>query len=110
MHKVIVAVLAVITCLSLVMIGCAQPAPPDPDKKITIGNKGFTEQYIIGQLMKQVLEKHGFKVDLLSDLSSEVLRGKMQDGDIDIAAEYTGTAWMVHLANVYDLGMDNNED
>jgi len=63
MHKVIVAVLVMIICLSLVMIGCAHPAPPVPDKKVTVGNKNFTEQYIIGQLIKQVLEKHGFKVD-----------------------------------------------
>ena len=109
MHKVIVAVLVVITCLSLIMIGCAEPAPPVPYKKVTVGNKNFTEQYIISQLIKQVLEEHGFKVELVLDLSSPELREKMKAGDIDISAEYTGTAWMVHLAHVYEAGMDNNE-
>ena len=109
MHKVIVAVLVVITCLSLVMIGCAQPAPPVPDKKVTVGNKNFTEQYIVGQLIVQVLEEHGFKVNLVSDLSSPELREKMEAGKIDVCTEYTGTAWMVHLAHVYEAGMDNNE-
>lgn len=72
------------------------------NKKVTVGNKNFTEQYIIGQLMKQLLEEHGFEVNLRADLSSMVLRNGLEDGSIDIAAEYTGTAWMTHLGYPYD--------
>ncbi len=33
----------------------------------------------------------------------------MKAGDIDICADYTGTAWMVHLGHAYEPGVDNNE-
>jgi len=105
MSRVIVAVSALIISLALVMMGCAQPAV----KEVTVGNKNFTEEYIIGQLIKQALEEHGFKVNLVSDLSSMALREGMEAGDIDICADYTGTAWMVHLGHKYEPGIDNNK-
>ena len=79
------------------------------EKKITVGNKNFTEQYIVGQLIKQLLEDRGFKVVLRSDLTSMALRAGMESGDIDICADYTGTAWMVHLRREYTPGTDNNQ-
>jgi len=105
MSRVIVAVSALIISLALVMMGCAQPAV----KEVTVGNKNFTEEYIIGQLIKQALEEHGFKVNLVSDLSSLALREGMEAGDIDICADYTGTAWMVHLGHKYEPGINNNK-
>ena len=77
--------------------------------EVIIGNKDFTEQCIIGELMKQLLEDRGFKVRLVSGLSSVALRERMEAGNIDISADYTGTAWAVHLARDYKPGMDNNE-
>jgi len=79
------------------------------EKRVTVGNKNFTEQYIVGQLMKQVLEDRGFRVDLRSDLTSMALRAGMESGDIDICADYTGTAWMVHLKRQYKPGTGHNE-
>ena len=105
MRKVIVAVLAVIISLALVMMGCGQPAV----KEVTVGNKNFTEQYIIGEMIKQLLEDRGFTVDFAPDLSTAVMREGMEAGDIDICAEYTGTAWMVHLGHEYEPGVDNNQ-
>lgn len=78
-------------------------------KAVTVGNKNFTEQYIVGQLIKQLLEARGFKVDLKSDLTSMALRAGMESGDIDICADYTGTSWMVHLKQEYEAGIDNNK-
>lgn len=78
-------------------------------KTIVVGNKNFTEQYIVGQLMKQVLEANGYKVSLKSDLSSMVLRQGMETEDIDVAADYTGTAWMVHLGRELQPWMKNEE-
>jgi osmoprotectant transport system substrate-binding protein len=106
MRKLFVTILAVVLTLALILpgAGCAPVA-----KGVTVGNKNFTEQYIIGEMMKQLLEDHGFTVNLESDLSSMVLRGGMEAGDIDICADYTGTAWMVHLGHTYEAGVDNNE-
>jgi len=79
------------------------------DKRVTVGNKNFTEQYIMGELMKQLLEHRGFRVDLKSDLTSMALRGGMESGDIDLCADYTGTAWMVHLKRQCKPGTDSNQ-
>ena len=68
---------------------------------IVVGNKNFTEEYLAGELMKQILEDRGFKVELKSDLSSMIMRKGMETGNIDVCMEYTGTAWMSHLARSY---------
>lgn len=106
MHKVIAIVVTVCMSLGLVL-GCVGPGAGA--KEVTVGNKNFTEQYVVGELMKQALEEHGFQVNLVSDLSSMALREGMETGDIDICADYTGTAWMVHLGHEYEPGVDNNE-
>jgi osmoprotectant transport system substrate-binding protein len=79
------------------------------EKRVTVGNKNFTEQYLVGQLIKQLLEDRGFEVDLRSDLTSMALRAGMESGDIDICADYTGTAWMVHLKREFKPGIDHNQ-
>jgi osmoprotectant transport system substrate-binding protein len=104
MRKAIALVLAVIISTALVLPGCAKE-----EKEVTIGNKNFTEQYIVGELMKQLLEDRGFTVSLVSDISTMALRDGMEAGDIDICADYTGTAWMTHLEHEYEPGDDNNE-
>jgi len=105
MRKVVLLCLACIICLvPIFTAGCAGEA-----KSITVGNKNFTEEYVIGQLLVQLLEAEGFEVSLVSDLSTMALREGMEAGDIDICADYTGTAWMTHLGHEYTPGMDNNE-
>ena len=106
MRRLIVTILAVVLTLALLLpgAGCA-PA----EKEVTVGNKNFTEQYIIGEMIKQLLEDRGFTVNLVADLSTMALREGMEAGDIDICADYTGTAWMVHLGHVYKPGVDSNE-
>jgi osmoprotectant transport system substrate-binding protein len=96
----------VVGVLALTLIGCSNNQATE--KRVTVGNKNFTEQYIVGQLIKKALEDNGFKVDLRSDLTSMALRAGMESGDIDICADYTGTAWMIHLKRKYLPGIDNN--
>jgi osmoprotectant transport system substrate-binding protein len=79
------------------------------EKSVTVGCKNFNEQYIIGQMLAQLLTDRGFDVELVSDLPTENLRGSMEAGDIQIAADYTGTGWMSHLGHAYTPGIDNNE-
>lgn len=100
MRKLVPVALALALAVVLVVttVGCGPP----PEKQITVGNKNFTEEYIIGQMMKQLLEDRGFNVSLTSGLSTTLLRQGMEAGDIDICADYTGTAWLVHLAHVYE--------
>jgi osmoprotectant transport system substrate-binding protein len=59
---------------------------------VTIGDKNFTEQYILGALYQQALAAKGFKVTLKGNIgSSEITYKALQSGQIDMYPEYTGT-------------------
>jgi len=94
LFNVVVAVMVILGINGAYLLAAEKP-------KIVIGNKNFTEEYIAGQLMKQILEDRGFNVELKSDLSSMIMRKGMETKNIDVCMEYTGTAWMVHLARAY---------
>ena len=56
---------------------------------VTLGDKNFTEQYILGQLYKQGLEAKGFTVNLKGNIgSSEVVDKALTSGKIDMYPEY----------------------
>lgn len=107
MRRLAAPVVAIGLTIALVAMGTGCPQPTV--KEVTVGNKNFTEQYVVGQLIKQLLEDRGYEVNMVSDLSSMALRGGMESGDIDICADYTGTAWSVHLGHAYEQGVGHNE-
>ncbi len=65
-----------------------------------VGSKEFTEQLILGQITKQVLENAGATVEDQTGLvGSQVVREALVSGEIDMYWEYTGTGWITHLGN-----------
>jgi len=77
------------------MSGIAYKAPID------IGTKNFTEQFVVGNLMAIYLEEKGFNVKLKTGMSSTVMREAMENGDIDLCMEYTGTLWLSYAGNEF---------
>ncbi len=63
---------------------------------LTVGATNFTEQYIFGEIVSALLEENGFKVNKRSGLNTLVRRTGMLNGQIDISADYTGTAWTTY--------------
>jgi osmoprotectant transport system substrate-binding protein len=64
-----------------------------PAAEITIGTKNFPEQFVLGELYKQSLEAHGFRVRLKSDIgSSEIVDRALTAGSLDMYPEYIGVA------------------
>ena len=64
-----------------------------PAPEITIGTKNFPEQFVLGELYKQALEAHGFRVRLKSDIgSSEIVDRALTAGSLDMYPEYIGVA------------------
>src|SRR3954452_24726850 len=64
-----------------------------PGPEITIGTKNFPEQFVLGELYKQSLEAHGFRVRLKSDIgSSEIVDRALTAGSLDMYPEYIGVA------------------
>jgi osmoprotectant transport system substrate-binding protein len=59
---------------------------------VTIGDKNFTEEYILGSLYAQALAAKGYKVTEKGNIgSSEITYKALQSGQIDMYPEYTGT-------------------
>jgi osmoprotectant transport system substrate-binding protein len=72
------------------------------NRNILIGTKNFTEQFIGGYLMKLILENHGYTVDLRTGMSSMVLREALENGDIDLCMDYTGTMWLSYTQHPFE--------
>jgi glycine betaine/choline ABC-type transport system substrate-binding protein len=89
-RKTFAYLLLLIVAAGLV-IGCGKK---EPNAKITIGSKNFTEQLILGEIMAQAIEaKTDLNVKRVFNLGGTMICHKaLVDGDLDIYAEYTGTA------------------
>jgi osmoprotectant transport system substrate-binding protein len=66
------------------------------EKKIIIGGKNFTEQYILPEMAKFLLEKNDFTVELKTGVGSTVVRQSLENDQIDLYYEYTGTSYTVY--------------
>jgi osmoprotectant transport system substrate-binding protein len=67
----------------------SQPGKGKPP--ITIGDKNFTEEYILGNLYAQALKAKGYTVNLKSNIGSSELTDKaLTSGQIQMYPEYTG--------------------
>jgi glycine betaine/choline ABC-type transport system substrate-binding protein len=77
----------------LVGSGLAILADPRSDR-IIVGSKNFTEQVILGELMAQAIERYaGLEVDRKLNLGGTFICDRaLSTGDIDVYAEYSGTA------------------
>jgi len=62
---------------------------------VNVASKGFTEQVILGKIMVNLLKDRGIPVkDRTSLGGTKVCREALEQGQIDVYMEYTGTAWM----------------
>ena len=103
--KLIRAIPAVLAAMALALLaacgnvgGSDQASEGGGGPTVTIGSKNFTEQYILGELYAQTLEANGFTVERQLNLGSEqIADGALQDGQIDMYPEYTGTALVATL-------------
>jgi osmoprotectant transport system permease protein len=60
---------------------------------VTIGAKGFSEQYILARLIGDRLEGAGYTVRYREGLGSAVAFGALAGSDIDVYVDYSGTIW-----------------
>ncbi|WP_208596255.1 glycine betaine ABC transporter substrate-binding protein [Desulfovermiculus halophilus] len=92
MHKLLVTSLGVLLGLCLLVPGQALAK-----KEIAVGGKNFTEQYILANFAKVLLEENGFDVTMKTGVGSTVCRQSLEHGQIDMYFEYTGTGYTVFL-------------
>ena len=66
-------------------------------KEITVGGKNFTEQYLLSEMTGFLLKEEGFKVNQMNNLGSSVVRSALENGQVDMMWEYTGTALITYM-------------
>jgi osmoprotectant transport system substrate-binding protein len=70
----------------------ASSSPGAGKPAVTLGDKNFPEEYLLGALYQQALQAKGYKVTLKGNIgSSEVTDKALTSGKIDGYPEYTGT-------------------
>ncbi len=84
-------------CTAVILILVLAACGDSNSKKITVGAKGFTEQFILGKLTVLMLEDNGFTVDEKSNLGSTALRQALENKQIDLSWDYTGTGLVTYL-------------
>ena len=86
----------VVAALAAALSGCGGGGSKESSSSaqapvITLGTKNFTEQYVLGELYRQTLAAHGFRVRLKADVgSSEIIDKALTAGSLDMYPEYTG--------------------
>lgn len=91
------AMLAVL--LALLAHGTATAEPKPAPERIVVGAKNFAESHLLAEIMAQLIEGNtAIEVDRRFNLGgTTVVFSALNGGDIDLYAEYTGTAWTVQL-------------
>jgi osmoprotectant transport system substrate-binding protein len=103
LKRVVAGTLGIIMTLSLV--GCGSEG-----KKVVIASKPMTEQYILAEMLTQLVEANtDIKVEQKLGIGGGTsnIQPAMEKGEIDIYPEYTGTGWLFVLKK--DLINDPNK-
>lgn len=61
---------------------------------IVVGGKGFTEQLLLAEITSQYLTSKGYDVELKTGMGTSLVRGALENKQIDLYWEYTGTAFL----------------
>ncbi|SET19595.1 osmoprotectant transport system substrate-binding protein [Salinibacillus kushneri] len=64
----------------------------DGDKKLVVGAKNFTEQFILSKILSIYLKENGYEVEEKNNMASQVVRSALENQQVDLYWEYTGTS------------------
>ncbi|MBB5173322.1 glycine betaine ABC transporter substrate-binding protein [Texcoconibacillus texcoconensis] len=65
--------------------------------ELTVGGKNFTEQFVLSEITAIYLEENDYDVERSANMGSEVVREALENGQVDLYWEYTGTALVNYL-------------
>lgn len=61
---------------------------------LVVGGKGFTEQLLLAEITGQYLTSKGYDVELKTGMGTSLVRGALENKQVDLYWEYTGTAFL----------------
>ncbi|NBJ69931.1 MULTISPECIES: glycine betaine ABC transporter substrate-binding protein [Clostridia] len=83
--------------IALILIGLVISGCSSDKKKITVGAKNFTEQFLLAKMTVLLLEDNGFVVDEKSNMGSAALRQALENKQVDVTWDYVATALVTYL-------------
>ncbi|GEA31307.1 MULTISPECIES: glycine betaine ABC transporter substrate-binding protein [Clostridium] len=95
-RKIQKGILAATACVLIGIFAVSGLSKKISNKKvITIGSKDFTEQEVLGNILSELIER---KTDISVNRKfalggTQVIFSAMQNGDVDMSVDYTGTAY-----------------
>lgn len=79
------------TLVLFLLVSCGSSS--DGDRHVVIGGKNFTEQYIMAEMLSQLIEEHSdISTSQTTNLGGNVIVEAIKADEIDLYLEYTGTA------------------
>ncbi len=86
------------TALAVIVVGCGGGGSGSgelSDTEFIVGSKDFTEQLVLGNITKTLLEDAGASVeDQIGMAGTDATRQALVRSDVDMYWEYTGTGWI----------------
>lgn len=73
-----------------------------PDEPVKIATKPMTEQFILGEMLKKLIEeKAGYEVELTKGIGGGTsnIQPAMESGEFDLYPEYTSSGWILVLGH-----------
>jgi osmoprotectant transport system substrate-binding protein len=89
MRKALGRLSAAVALAALIVYGAAA-------QTIVVGGKSFTEQQVMTAMTVALLKAKGFTPDRKAGMGSAAVRAALENGQIDVYWEYTGTALTVY--------------
>jgi osmoprotectant transport system permease protein len=79
--------------LAVAVAAALVPLKSQGQSTYVVGSKNFAEQFILGELIGELLQRQGFAVDHKDDLGSATIFRALVSNDIDVYVDYSGTLW-----------------
>lgn len=89
-QRLLSALIATALCLLPGAAAWADPAP-----SLTVGAKDFTEQLIMAEMTRQLLQSKGYTVHKKDGMGTKIVRAALENGEVDLYWEYTGTSLVI---------------
>lgn len=93
---------ASLLAVAAALLAALAPLMGGGERRVVIGAKNFSEQFILARLIGHRLERAGYRVEYRDGLGSAVAFGALAGGDVDVYVDYAGTIWtgQMHRADV----------